>query len=771
MMRKIFILAIMMILTLSLFGCGKCSHDWADADCLSPKTCKLCGTVDGEALGHEFDAVVTPPTCTDKGYTTHTCKRCGITETDNYVEAHGHTYGDWAIVSPIMPDETEGMKRANCVNCDKFKIADLEVTAEGSLGSSAVYRLFEDGTLLISGNGTTADCGWNGANQPYAEHRNKVTRAVVGEGITDLRGGVFAYMPNLKECEFPSTLKRLNNNTFMDSFSADVTSFTIPGSVNYAGNCTVGQYKEKNALFTDIYIENPNITLAETDQYIPFNSYAGNCGGLTLYSYGTSNNVRIFADKYGIKYVDLNSTVLGEIGNLAYNYFDGTLTLSSVKENTETIIPADITEKIKIDRSAVKQLIIEADVSEIPARCFKDYTGLTSVTLPDTLNSIGAEAFGVTKACDNELRFSLGEEITYLSPDFLKNRTGVYIDAFKGTAADGFTANGVKLTLRNSLKILLIGNSLSLDAADYLNLTRPSQLYSIIKSMTGDTSFVEIAVLYSGAKTAGWHATVAEAELPVYQFYVISDDTEGKWVEHRNYTTKQGLTFDDWDIVTIQPYASEAQSGIGSTSDTDTNPEKTSPVKAEKFYPLDTSLPYLLDYIAAYCEDASVYYYLTWSNSSTPTLNHKADNYSTMLEIAKKAMTYKGSGGKGFDKLIPVGTAIQNARSTFLGLINYTDPSNTNFNQIGLQRDGVHLSVEVGRYIAGLSFAELIVPEEYRQENYILPKISASALGGTVTEEYTDAAQLCVKKMLESCNATGDDKYKPTEISGYSELP
>ena len=42
-----------------------------------------------DALGHEHTAVVTKPTCTERGYTTHTC-HCGDTYVDSYVNALGH---------------------------------------------------------------------------------------------------------------------------------------------------------------------------------------------------------------------------------------------------------------------------------------------------------------------------------------------------------------------------------------------------------------------------------------------------------------------------------------------------------------------------------------------------------------------------------------------------------------------------------------------------------------------------------------------------------
>ena len=59
--------------------------------------CTVCGeetsreTVTVDALGHTYNSVVTAPTCTAEGYTTHTCTVCGDAYEDTYVDATDHT--------------------------------------------------------------------------------------------------------------------------------------------------------------------------------------------------------------------------------------------------------------------------------------------------------------------------------------------------------------------------------------------------------------------------------------------------------------------------------------------------------------------------------------------------------------------------------------------------------------------------------------------------------------------------------------------------------
>ncbi len=63
-------------------------HTWVNATCITPKTCSVCGAIEGEATGHNYNAVVTPPTCAEAGYTTYTCS-CGDSYVDDEVAATG----------------------------------------------------------------------------------------------------------------------------------------------------------------------------------------------------------------------------------------------------------------------------------------------------------------------------------------------------------------------------------------------------------------------------------------------------------------------------------------------------------------------------------------------------------------------------------------------------------------------------------------------------------------------------------------------------------
>ena len=86
---------------------------------------------------HSYTAVVTEPTCTEKGYTTHTCA-CGDSYVDTYVDALGHAWDNGKVTKE--PTETEtGVKTFTCTRCGETKTETIPAT-----GSVDVTEMFTD---------------------------------------------------------------------------------------------------------------------------------------------------------------------------------------------------------------------------------------------------------------------------------------------------------------------------------------------------------------------------------------------------------------------------------------------------------------------------------------------------------------------------------------------------------------------------------------------------------------------------------------------------
>ena len=59
------------------------------------------------ALGHDYQAEATAPTCTEGGYTTYTCFRCGDSYVAGETEALGHKPGETVKENDVAPPCTK----------------------------------------------------------------------------------------------------------------------------------------------------------------------------------------------------------------------------------------------------------------------------------------------------------------------------------------------------------------------------------------------------------------------------------------------------------------------------------------------------------------------------------------------------------------------------------------------------------------------------------------------------------------------------------------
>ena len=122
--------------------------------------------VDAEEHVHEYTSVVTDPTCTVDGYTTHSCT-CGDSYTDTVVTAPGHNFVDGACTvctapdpdaathehnyTPVVTDPTcttDGYTTWTCACEDSY--TDTVVPATGHADANADYKCDNNcGTVVV----------------------------------------------------------------------------------------------------------------------------------------------------------------------------------------------------------------------------------------------------------------------------------------------------------------------------------------------------------------------------------------------------------------------------------------------------------------------------------------------------------------------------------------------------------------------------------------------------------------------------------------------
>lgn len=261
-----------------------------------------------------------------------------------------------------------------------------------------------------------------------------------------------------------------------------------------------------------------------------------------------------------------------------------------------------------------------------------------------------------------------------------------------------------------SLKILAIGNSFSTDSMQYL--------YQIAKS--AGVEEIVLGNLYYGGCSLDEHYSFGKSDSGSYTYY---KNTSGSWSETKNYKMSNAVKDEDWDYISLQQ-----------TSKTCGLPSSYSKLNA------------IVSIVRSYNTTAKLIWNMTWAyqqdstHSSFPNYNN---NQMTMYNMTINAVK-KCIDPEIFDIIIPCGTSIQNARTSFMGDT--------------LTRDGHHLDLTIGRYIAGLTWFAAITDSP-------IDNIVYNPSSSTITDDMMAAAKEAVvnsiKKPYEVTQSTYTEGKRP----------
>ena len=258
-----------------------------------------------------------------------------------------------------------------CPDCDTVFEKGYTYWNEDNL----TWKLYEDGTLNISGTGEMKNYNYFEGNQsPASQKKDSVKKVVIEDGVTSIGNSAFCDCSNLTSITIPDSVASIGNDAFCNCIS--LTSITIPDSVINIGN----------AAFCNC-ISLTSITIPDS---------VTNIGNAAFY-YCTSLT---------------NITLSNNITNIGNDTFAGCSSLTSIT------IPDSVT---SIGNSAfyycnsLTSITIPDSVTSIGNDAFAGCTSLTSITIPDNVTSIGYDVF---KNCSNLTTISLSCKSSLKRSDF-----------------------------------------------------------------------------------------------------------------------------------------------------------------------------------------------------------------------------------------------------------------------------------------------------------------------------------------------------------------
>lgn len=224
-----------------------------------------------------------------------------------------------------------------------------------------------------------------------------------------------------------------------------------------------------------------------------------------------------------------------------------------------------------------------------------------------------------------------------------------------------------------TLKLLAITSSFGLNTTQFL--------YDIAKAEGVED--VVVARLYASGCSLEQHAFNAKNNHPGYQY---TKNSQGSWETMENISMEYGLKDEDWDIIFIQQGAALA------------------PLANTYGNYLDEIIPYINEKKTN--PNARLVWNMTWAYQgdslesvfAVTFKGNQMDMYNSIVNTTKEKIVPRTE----FAAIIPSGTAIQNARTSYFGDT--------------LTKDTYHLN-NLGRAIAGYTLFSILTGKELTEIN------------------------------------------------------
>ncbi|MBR2100129.1 MAG: leucine-rich repeat domain-containing protein, partial [Eubacterium sp.] len=318
-----------------------------------------------EALGHNYSAVVTAPTCTAQGYTTYTCTRCRESYISDYTDTLEHTPAQAVRENEIPSTCAKKGSYDEVVYC-------AECHTELSREAKEIDALSH--TAVID-EAVAPTCTQTGLTE--GSHCSVCNTVIVAQQTVNALGhnwSAWQYEASTKThsrvCINDSSHKEIAACSFNQGVRVKAPTCTEKGTKKYT--CTVcgGSYTEDVAALGHNY-NAVNIEPSITQQ------------GCTTYTCS-----RCY-DSYSDNYSEYLTGYCGENVTFRLEYATGILTISGTGAMTDY----ENGKSVFKTSSLIKSVVIDDGVTSVGSYAFAWCTELENVSLANSVTSIGSYAF------------------------------------------------------------------------------------------------------------------------------------------------------------------------------------------------------------------------------------------------------------------------------------------------------------------------------------------------------------------------------------------
>ncbi len=427
---------------IAYFYCGKCEKCYSDAEATNEITLEstviaakghdytvykydvfshwkecACGKK-SETIAHTYTDVVTPPTDSEQGFTTHTCNECGRSYTDSYVKPTAsvglaYTVNDDGITCTVTGIGT-------CSDSDLIIPSKIDGYTVTSIGFKAFYDCKEFRSVTLPDSITSLDVfaffGCTGLtsivlpdnvtsiNEGALQNCTGLTNVTIPVSVTFISNWAFAGCYALKDVYYTGSQEEWEQ-LYIDSMTnSELTSATIHYNCKIASSGLSYDANEDGITCTITGIG----TCSDSDLIIP-----SEINGYKVTTIGK----KAFYECYALTSIVLPDSVtsIGDDAfywchNLKDVYYQGNVeNWLSIQFAGHYSNPCYSGANLYFNDVLVTELVIPDSVTSIGDFAFEGCASLTSITIPDSVTSIGDFAFD---NCDNLVSITIPDSVT-----------------------------------------------------------------------------------------------------------------------------------------------------------------------------------------------------------------------------------------------------------------------------------------------------------------------------------------------------------------------
>ncbi|MBR5643497.1 MAG: leucine-rich repeat protein [Salinivirgaceae bacterium] len=320
---------------------------------------------------------------------------------------------------------------------------------------------------------------------------SQVTEYVFGENITAIGDYAFFGCSNLASVTISENVTTIGSYAFCNC--SGLTSLTIPENITTIGNSAF--YGCTNA--QEFVFE--KATAPAFGSNVFFNTscpiYVPTAAAITAYR--QADNMSNFASRVQVKPIVVDGVMYklqedGTCAVLANNYSGEVVIRGSVDYNGDESTVTSISNSAFKDCSDLSSVTIPEGVNTIGSNAFNGCTGLTSVNIPNSVTSIGSSAFF---GCTGLTEITIPENVTSIESAAFKNCSGLETLNFNAKNCGAMSGQNYYATFNGctSLATITIGENVEtipsyafLCCSSVKTVTIPASVTSI-----GDDAFKE----------------------------------------------------------------------------------------------------------------------------------------------------------------------------------------------------------------------------------------------------------------------------------------